>query len=103
MKLKPNKLDTDSCLYFLREHKQEYADKYGITRIGVFGSVARGEQTENSDVDICVEMKRPDMFFLIAIKDDLQEIFNCKVDVVRIRENMNPFLLDTIVKTAIYA
>lgn len=95
--------ETDIYLCLLREHKQEYADKYGITRMGIFGSVARGEQTKDSDVDICVEMEKPDMFFLIAVKDELQKIFNRKVDIVRIRKNMNPFLLDTIIKTAIYA
>jgi predicted nucleotidyltransferase len=95
--------ETEAYLNLLREHKQEYADKYGIRRMGIFGSVARGEQTEDSDIDICVEMEKPDMFFLIAIKDELQTIFNRKVDIVRIRENMNPFLLNTIIKTAIYA
>lgn len=102
MEAKSITFETEAYLNLLREHKQEYADKYGITRMGIFGSVARGEQNENSDIDICVEMKKPDMFFLIAIKDDLQEIFNRKVDIVRIRENMNPFLRNAIIKTAIY-
>ncbi|MDL2243050.1 nucleotidyltransferase family protein [Bacteroidales bacterium OttesenSCG-928-K03] len=94
--------ETETYLNILKKYKQEYANKYGITRLGIFGSVARGEQTDNSDVDICVEIKKPDMFILIAIKDDLQNIFNRKVDIVRIRKNMNPYLLNTITKTAIY-
>ena len=41
----------------LQQFKQQYAAEYGIERIGIFGSVARGEQTENSDIDIYYEGK----------------------------------------------
>ena len=86
----------------LRNFKKSHADSYGINRMGIFGSVARGEQKEGSDLDICVEMKKPDMFLLIGLKDELQSILDCNVDVVRLRENMNPFLLKRIKKEAIY-
>lgn len=39
-------------LNILREYKREYSEKYGILEIGVFGSMARGEATSESDVDI---------------------------------------------------
>ena len=94
---------TDEYINALHNYKNECAERYGIERIGIFGSVALGTHHAGSDVDICVEMKIPDMFILIGIKDDLQQIFNRKVDIVRLRENMNPFLLETIRKTAIYA
>ena len=42
----------------LRKYLSTKADAYGITKIGIFGSVARNEQTEESDVDVCVEMKK---------------------------------------------
>jgi predicted nucleotidyltransferase len=93
---------TREYLNVLHNYKQNHAEKYGIKRIGIFGSVAYGTHRIDSDVDICVEIKKPDMFLLITIRDDLQEIFNCKVDIVRLRENMNPFLRETIKKTAIY-
>ena len=48
------------------------ASKYSITRMGIFGSVARGEQTEESDVDICLETSKPSMFALVHIKEELQ-------------------------------
>ena len=86
----------------LRNFKKEQADYYGISRMGIFGSVARGEQKEDSDLDICVEMKKPDMFLLIGLKDELQNVLGCNVDVVRLRENMNPFLLNRIKKEALY-
>ena len=46
----------------------ENAHKYGIMRMGIFGSVARGEQTEDSDVDVCVELQTPSMFCLDVYK-----------------------------------
>lgn len=39
----------------LRQYMTENASKYGISRMGIFGSVARGENTEQSDIDVYVE------------------------------------------------
>jgi len=93
---------TNEYLQKLKRFKEQHSSEYGIERIGLFGSVARGEHTENSDVDVCVEMK-PDIYFLISVRDDLQKVFKRKVDIVRVRKNMNPFLLKTINNTAVYA
>jgi len=93
---------TNEYLRQLKRYKQQYSSEYGIERIGLFGSVARGEHTERSDVDVCVEMK-PDIYLLISVRDDLQKVFKRKVDIVRVRKNMNPFLLKTIKNTAVYA
>ena len=46
---------TSEYIAILHKYMAENAHKYGIVRMGIFGSVARGEQTENSDVDVCVE------------------------------------------------
>ena len=51
-------LTTVEYLSLLREYMRKNAAKYGISRMGIFGSVARGEQHEGSDVDICVEMEK---------------------------------------------
>ena len=45
---------TQEYLKLLKEYKQQRGVLYGISRIGILGSVARGEQTEESDVDVCV-------------------------------------------------
>lgn len=45
----------------LRQYAKAKAEVYGIMKIGIFGSVARNEQTEDSDVDICVEISKPDL------------------------------------------
>ena len=86
-----------------RKYLSTKADAYGITKIGIFGSVARSEQTEDSDVDVCVEMKKPDLFTMVHIKEELQELFGKPVDIVRLRNNMNPMLLKQIKRDGIYA
>ena len=60
-------LTTVEYLSLLREYMRKNAAKYGISRMGIFGSVASsGEQHEGSDVDICVEIDRPSIFTLAS-------------------------------------
>ena len=86
----------------LRDYMAKNASKYSITRMGIFGSVARGEQTEDSDVDVYLETSKPSMFALVHIKDDLQTLFGCNVDIVRLRDHMDSFLRSRIEKEGIY-
>ena len=65
--------------------------QFGVSSLRLFGSVARNEQTPNSDVDVCVVMK-PDMFLHVRLKRFLEDILNCDVDVVREHKNMNETL-----------
>ena len=83
---------TKEYLQLLREYKTQKAVQYGISRIGIFGSVARGEQTEKSDVDICVDLKNPSLFILVHIKEDLQRLFGKTVDIIRIRPEMDDLM-----------
>ena len=94
---------TEEYLRMLRDYKEMVGMQYGILRIGLFGSVARGEHKEGSDVDVCVELSSPDLFNLVHIKDDLQKLFGHDVDVVRLRDNMNPFMKQCICEEGIYA
>jgi predicted nucleotidyltransferase len=77
-------------------------DEFGIVRIGVFGSVAREENTDTSDVDIVVELNRPDLLALIGIKQELEELLHRPVDVVRYRDRMNAYLKRRIEQEAVY-
>lgn len=93
----------EDYMAILRKYQTSKSEIYGIIRIGIFGSVARNEQTEDSDVDVCVEMKKPDLFALVHIKEDQQELFGKSVDIVRLRKHMNPMLLSRIQRDGIYA
>ena len=95
-------MNSDYILNLLAQYKKDNYDKYGIENIGIFGSVARDEATESSDIDICIKTKIPDMFMLVHIKEELQNLFSKNVDIVRLREKMNPYLKKRIDKEAIY-
>ena len=75
-------LTLDSVIDKLRRRKSMFERDYGVKRIGVFGSVARNEADETSDVDIVVEMTEPDLFYLVHIKDTLSEDLERPVDIV---------------------
>lgn len=77
-------------------------DRYEIIRIGIFGSAARDNMDEQSDIDIIVELGKPDLFYLVGIKQDLEEKFHRPVDIVRYRDRMNAFLKKRIDKEAVY-
>ena len=49
---------TNEILAILHEFKQTTADKYGIESLALVGSAARGEQRENSDIDVCVKLRK---------------------------------------------
>ena len=93
---------TSEILELLKLYKTAKAFNYGFTRLGVFGSVARGEQTEKSDVDICYEGEAPSLLTLDRIQCELEELLGCPVDLVRIREQMNATLKKRIMKEGIY-
>jgi len=87
---------------FLKSHKQEMAEKFGVVRIGLFGSYARGDAKSESDIDIAVELTKPDLFCLIGVKQKIEDEFGGRVDVVRIRDNMNSLLKKRILQDVIY-
>ena len=76
-------------IQLLAVYMQTHASVYHIKRMGIFGSVARGEQTENSDIDICYEGEAPTLFTLVRIKYELEALLGRPVDLVRVREKMD--------------
>ena len=92
----------DKIVLSLRRFKEMNKDRYEIIRIGIFGSAARDNMDEQSDIDVVVELGKPDLFYLIGIKQDLEEKFHRTIDIVRYRERMNAFLKGRIDKEAVY-
>ncbi len=67
----------------LSEHLAELKSEYGVEKIGLFGSVVRGEQTSVSDVDILVEFSQAvGMVKFLKLENNLQDLLNTKVDLV---------------------
>jgi len=92
----------DEVLQILARFQTRRQDKFGIVRLGVFGSVARDRASEASDVDIVVELERPDLLILVGVKQELEELLHVPTDIVRYREGMNPYLKRRIEQEAIY-
>ncbi len=62
---------TNTYIRLLRKFKQIHASEYNITRMGIFGSVARGEQTNESDVDVYFETdKKLSLFRMGGLMSD---------------------------------
>jgi uncharacterized protein len=92
----------DDVLAILREFKRDRAEEYGILEIGVFGSVARDEAGEDSDVDICIKTRTPNPFALVHIKEEIEKRVKRRVEIIRVREKMNPFLRERIEREGRY-
>ena len=82
-------------------HADELRSQFGIRSLRLYGSVSRGEQREDSDVDICVDME-PSLYLLVRLKRFLEQLLQCTVDVVRMHRHINPYLLENIERDGIY-
>ena len=90
-------------LDFLSSHKAELAQKYGVTKIGLFGSYARGEEREDSDVDIAVEIDSTNKFrSFFNLKYFLEDNLHKKID-LGIESTLKPIAKKYIEKEIVYA
>lgn len=89
-------------LRVLAQYKSQHQQEYHLLSIGVFGSFARGEARPGSDIDIVFESDRPNLFRTSRMRAELEEIFALPVDIVRLRDRMNPNLKETILREARY-
>jgi len=75
-------MNKDEIMRLMRENYNVLTTEYGVSRIGIFGSMAKGTMTEDSDLDIVVEFKRPIGFKFIRLVEYLENLFGKKVDVI---------------------
>ena len=95
-------LQLKESLEKLARFKDAYAARFRISRLGLFGSVAREEKTESSDIDIVVELSNPDLRTIYELTETLRSLYGCEVDVVRMRDSLRPSFKANIQKDAIY-
>ncbi len=79
----------------IRKHSAELQERFGITSMLLFGSVARNEHHEGSDIDIFVTMP-PKFFNYIQAAQYLEELLGCPVDLIRDHKNIRPFFREQI-------
>jgi predicted nucleotidyltransferase len=92
----------ESLLAKLRKFKERQGEEYGLRSIGIFGSFARGEAREDSDVDIVFETSAPNLFRTSRMRQDLEEFLGRPVDVLQLRGLTNPRLKARVEKEARY-
>jgi len=95
-------LTREEILQFLRDNKSRFAEQYGVTKIGLFGSFARDEATEQSDVDVCVEIAEPTYSGMCRLREEIMEKSLRDVDLVQVRHGMNAILKKFIERDAVY-
>ncbi len=83
-------INKEQIITLLKEYKKNQAIKFGVTKMGVFGSVARGTSNKDSDVDIVVEMNKRNLLNRIGLKMSLEDFLGMPVDVVTYRGGFEP-------------
>ena len=92
----------DEVLKILTNQKSSLLEAYQITRLGIFGSYARDQQTEASDLDVLVDYCQPlTLPRLIDLRDELSEMVEMKVDVVT-PNGLKPRIRDRVLLEVIY-
>ena len=93
---------TEQILKILRDKKSQLQKKYPISELGIFGSYARGDFNESSDIDILVDFDgRIDGFDYIHLAHDLKDTFQHKIDIVS-RKGIKPQYLPYVEKNLIH-
>lgn len=98
-------LSSNEIIDFLRKNKPYLKTHFHCIEIGLFGSFARNEQNETSDIDLVVvfEANTPDLYDLeLALKDFLKKQFNRDVDIC-VKKWINPILKPLVLEDAVYA
>ena len=97
--------DTIQILTYLKINKERFQREYHLKRIGVFGSFARGEQTERSDIDLLIEFEEEtDNLYDLKekLRSEIQSVFKLPVDICR-EKYIKPFFRNQIIQETKYA
>ena len=95
-------INKEHIIALLKKYKKEQSKRFGVIKMGIFGSVARGSANESSDIDIVVEPNKRNLLNRIGLKMSLEDFLGVPVDVVAYREDLSPLLKERITKDVIY-
>ena len=97
----PDTKSQNEILKMISEHRDEI-NRFGVRRLGLFGSAVRGEATQESDLDFLVEFETKSFDAYMDLKFFLEDLFSCQVDLV-IADAIKPRLRESILKEAVHA
>jgi hypothetical protein len=80
--IKGKKRELQRIVAIINKNYSPFQQKYNIKEISIIGSYARGEQTEESDLDIMVDFKEPIGWEVVDLRDELEELLGIKVDLI---------------------
>jgi uncharacterized protein len=89
-------------IFRLLEENREKLIALGVRRLGLFGSAVRGEATAHSDLDFIVDLRQKTFDAYMDVKEFLEDLFQCQVDLVLI-DGIKPRLRETIISETVYA
>ncbi len=95
------KRSREEVLTTIQKHRERIRG-YGVRSLGLFGSCARGEATESSDLDFIVEFDKKSFDAYMDLKAFLEEIFQCRVDLV-LTNTIKPRIRSIILNEAVHA
>lgn len=93
-------MESSQYIEILKENLPRIQNEFGVTALSVFGSMARGDNTEDSDIDIFVEMP-PKIFLMSELKDFLESILTVSVDLIRKHSHLSSKFQNQISRDAI--
>ncbi|MFH1152706.1 MAG: nucleotidyltransferase family protein [Pseudomonadota bacterium] len=95
-------MNRSDIINILSLHRQELEERFGVTKIGLFGSYARGEEKQDSDIDIAVEIESKNKFrSFFRLKHFLEQTLNANVD-LGIESTLKPVAKQYVLKEIIY-
>ncbi|MBW2096431.1 MAG: nucleotidyltransferase domain-containing protein [Deltaproteobacteria bacterium] len=97
------RLDHKDILKVLNREKLFLRNEYGVINIGLFGSYAKGNQREDSDIDLLVELKEPRFEWIAGLQIYLEKKFNRKIELVRKSNNIDQRFFKRIEGEVLYA
>ena len=98
------KLSTDEIMSYLKQNMAVLNERFGVTRVGIFGSFARGEQSAGSDIDMVVEMEkdRKNIHSFLKLKRFLEKEMEREID-LGFEHSLKPTIKEKVIKQIIYA
>lgn len=86
----------------LKAFKNEANSKYGVTKLGLFGSVARNQQHEGSDVDICFDGGSPTLLTIARMEIELENRIGAPVQLTMLHSGLSKSFLNNLNRDVIY-
>ncbi len=95
-------MNLENIIKILKDREEILKEKYGVKSIGIFGSYVRGEQREDSDLDVLVEFEKAiDFFEFLELEEYLSNFLGVKVDLV-LKKTLKPGIAEKALKEVVY-